>query len=132
MNRLYYLLPLVLITVGCAAPTAPTPTPGPTQPFDPVGHWKLLHTDGTIFYITLNPDGTGLSFWEKAEGTPGTWRFDGERLVCTWKDKWTDIIFKEGDSFVKIAYKDRKPEGPPDNRNKAEKVDKIPPKPDVK
>lgn len=101
------------------------------MPFDPVGHWKLAHTDKTLFYITLNADGTGFSYWES--GSPGNWKFQGDRLVCTWKDGWTDIIFKEGDGFKKFGYEPgKKPEGPPTNTTKAEKVDVIPPKADVR
>lgn len=130
MTRLAWLLLVAVPALGCA-PAPPAKTAEQPPPFDPLGHWKLAHTDGTIFYITLKPDGSGHSYW--MNGSPGTWKFDGDRLVCSWDDGWTDIIFKEGDGFKKIAYEPgRKPEGKPTNTTKAEKVDVIPPKPDVR
>ncbi|MBY0526439.1 MAG: hypothetical protein K2R98_23800 [Gemmataceae bacterium] len=108
---------LLLVVCGCSGK--------PAAPFDPVGHWKLLHTDGKPFYITVKSDGTGTSTW--GEGATGTWKFEGERLVLTWTDGWTDVITKDGDGFKKIAYEPgRKPEGAPTNSGKAERIDSIP------
>jgi hypothetical protein len=133
MTRTLYYLPVLLVALGCGSPpTPPSTTAKPQQPFDPVGHWKLVHTDGSLFYITLRADGTGRSHWEK--GSDGKWRFEGDRLICSWEDGWTDVITRQGDGFVKIAYeKGRKPEGTPTNGpNKAEKVDNLPPKIDIR
>ena len=99
---------------------APAWAGGP-YPFEPVGIWKVAHSNGAPFHITARADGSASSDW--GEGEQGRWAFEGARLHFTWSDGWHDFIFRAGDHFAKVAYEPGAPlTGQPSNRTTADKV----------
>ena len=68
------------------------------------GTWNLSDTQGGPYVAILNKDGT-------ASGTHGdsmkhgTWTEENGAAVIHWKTGWTTRIEKQGDGFVKKAYK---------------------------
>jgi hypothetical protein len=81
------------------------------------GVWVVKDSGGKPFEITLSADG-------KATSTPkeGTWKEDGGSAVITWITGWTTKITKQGDHYVKAAFKIGTPlDGPPTNKSDAQK-----------
>jgi hypothetical protein len=84
------------------------------------GVWAVKDTGGKPFEITLSADG-------KAKGThatakEGTWKEEGGSAVITWSTGWTTKITKEGDHYVKAAFKKGEPlTGKPTNTSPATK-----------
>ena len=114
MKRLLSALILALFSLATVA--------GGELPFDPVGTWKVAHTDGVPFYITAHADGSAESTW--GPGEQGSWAFEGERLHFSWTDGWHDFIYREGDGFAKVAFEPGAPlDGPVTNRTTAERVE---------
>ena len=114
MRRLLFFATLMLLSLAASA--------GGEYPFDPVGTWKVAHTDGVPFFITARADGSAASTW--GEGEQGGWTFEGERLHFSWTDGWHDFIYREGDGFAKVAFEPGAPlSGTPTNRTTAEKVE---------
>lgn len=68
------------------------------------GTWDLSDTQGKPYTAILSKDGT-------ASGTHGdsmkhgTWSQENGAAVIHWKTGWTTRIEKQGDHFVKKAYK---------------------------
>jgi hypothetical protein len=84
------------------------------------GVWAVKDTNGKPFDITLSADGKATSTQEKA--MTGTWKEEGGAAVISWDTGWTTKIAKEGDKFVKTAFKKGAPlDGPPTNTSDAMK-----------
>jgi hypothetical protein len=68
------------------------------------GTWTLNDTSGKPFTAVLSPDG-------KASGTHntsmkyGTWKEENGAAVIHWTTGWTTRIAKDGDKYVKTAFK---------------------------
>lgn len=68
------------------------------------GSWLLKDTNGTPFEITLSKDGT-------ADGTHGDamkhgkWAEADGSAVIHWNTGWITRIAKQGDKYVKTAFK---------------------------
>jgi len=72
------------------------------DPFNPVGRWKIFHTDGAPILVTLYPNHKAESDWQ--EGEKGTWLWIEGRLVMRWKDGWRDLITLREGRFEKLGY----------------------------
>ena len=84
------------------------------------GTWAVKSTQGEPFEITLAADGNAKSTPPAAD--EGTWKEEGGVAVISWKSGWTTKIAKEGDKFVKTAFKKGAPlDGPPTNSSDAVK-----------
>ncbi len=103
-----------LLLAGTAAAQAP--------PFDPVGRWRFLHTDGSPFIGRLAPDQTATSNF--GTGERGIWRWEGNAVRMMYTSGWDDLLVREADGrFVKRAWgpgADRC--GPPTNQGPAERI----------
>lgn len=80
------------------------------------GTWAVKSTDGKPFEITLSADGNATATMENMEGT---WKEEGGNAVISWNTGWTTKIAKEGDHYVKSAFK--KGESEPANTSGAVK-----------
>ena len=79
------------------------------------GVWAVKDTSGKPFEITLGADGKATGTQEKAK--EGTWKEEGGSAVISWTSGWTTKITKEGDHYVKTAFKKGTPlDGPPTNK----------------
>ena len=104
---------IVLLTASLAA----QPT------IDPVGRWKIFHSDGTPIWVEVRPDGTCTSDW--AKGERGRWTLDQGKLLLDWSDGWRDLITVDGQRLRKKGYAPGAPlEGQPSNQTAAYKVKK--------
>lgn len=84
------------------------------------GVWVVKDSSGRQFEITLTADGKATSTQEKAK--EGTWKEEGSSAVISWTTGWTTKITKEGDHYVKTAYKKGAPlDGPPTNKSNVQK-----------
>lgn len=68
------------------------------------GVWTLDDTGGKPFTATLSADGTA-SGTHNTSLKHGTWKEDNGTAVISWTTGWTTIISKQGDKYVKAAYK---------------------------
>ncbi len=85
------------------------------------GSWMLTDTDGKPFEITLNKDGTATGT-HKDTMKQGTWKEEDGAAVIHWNTGWTTRIAKEGDKYVKTAFKPGVPtSGRPANTSEARK-----------
>jgi hypothetical protein len=83
------------------------------------GTWAVKNTEGKPFEITLSADGKAAATMENMEGT---WKEDGGVAVISWTTGWTTKIAKDGDHYVKTAFKKGEPlDGPPANTSDAMK-----------
>ena len=85
------------------------------------GTWAVKrYTKGEPFEITLAADGAAKSTLPEAD--KGTWKEEGGAVVISWGVGWTTKIAKEGDKFVKTAFKKGAAlDGPPTNSSDAVK-----------
>jgi hypothetical protein len=84
------------------------------------GIWVVKDSSGRQFEITLTADGKATSTQEKAK--EGTWKEEDSSAVISWATGWTTKITKEGDHYVKMAYKKGAPlDGPPTNKSDVQK-----------
>jgi hypothetical protein len=84
------------------------------------GTWAVKNTKGEPFEITLAADGGAKSTLPEAD--KGTWKEEGGTVVISWESGWTTKIAKEGDKFVKTAFKKGAAlDGPPTNTSDAVK-----------
>lgn len=84
------------------------------------GTWAVNDTKGRPFEISLAADGKATSTMPQAD--KGTWKEEGGAAVISWDSGWTTKIAKEGDKFVKTAFKKGAPlDGPPTNSSDAVK-----------
>jgi hypothetical protein len=101
------------------------------------GVWAAKDTSGKPFEITLSADGKATHSGEGQalsarealkyalvhfDGPQGTWKEEGGSAVISWTSGWTTKITKEGDRYVKTAFKKGTPlDGPPTNKSDAVK-----------
>jgi hypothetical protein len=84
------------------------------------GVWAVKDSSGKAFEITLSADGKAAGTQAKAK--EGTWKEEGGSAVISWTSGWTSKITKEGDHYVKTAFKKGAPlDGPPTNKSDAVK-----------
>jgi hypothetical protein len=84
------------------------------------GVWSVKDTAGKAFEITLSADGKAKG--NHSEAKEGTWKQEGDSAVITWSTGWTTKITKEGDHYVKAAFKKGEPlTGKPTNTSPATK-----------
>ena len=85
------------------------------------GTWNVKDTGGQPFQIVLSGDGAAKA--TRGEGMTGTWKEEGGSAVITWATGWTTKINKEGDHYVKAAYrKGQSLSAPPANTSDAQKA----------
>jgi hypothetical protein len=85
------------------------------------GVWEVKDTDGHPFEITLSTGGAAKA--SRGEGMTGTWKEEGDSAVITWNTGWTTKITREGDRYVKEAYrKGQSLTAAPANTSDAEKA----------
>lgn len=68
------------------------------------GKWMLNDTNGAPFEITLKKDGTATGT-HKDTMKHGTWKEEDGAAVIHWDTGWTTRIAKDGDKYVKTAFK---------------------------
>jgi hypothetical protein len=68
------------------------------------GSWLLKDTNGDPFEITLSKDGTAAGTHGDAM-KHGTWKEADGAVVISWDTGWTTRIAKQGDKYVKTAFK---------------------------
>jgi hypothetical protein len=61
-----------------------------------VGHWELKDPQGNIYYMTLNPDGSGNTTREGGEF--GKWQFKTDHVEAEWLSKNFKLHFNSGES----------------------------------
>ena len=85
------------------------------------GSWMLNDTNGKPFEITLSKDGTATGT-HKDTMKQGTWKEEDGAAVIHWNTGWTTRIAKEGDKYVKTAFKPGAPlTGTPTNSSEAKR-----------
>lgn len=91
------------------------------SPIEPVGRWKIFHSDGAPIWVEVKADGSCSSDWGKGE--KGRWKLDQGSLLLDWSDGWRDIISVEGKGLKKAGYAPGVPlTGKPSNRTAAYKI----------
>lgn len=89
------------------------------SPFE--GVWKVKDTAGHPFEITLSSGGAAKA--TRGEGMTGTWKEQDDSAVITWNTGWTTKITKQGNQYVKEAYrKGQSLTAAPANTSDAEKT----------
>src|SRR5262249_35127088 len=84
------------------------------------GVWTVKDSTGKPFEITLS--GGGKASTTEAHAGAGTWKEEGGAAVIRWSSGWTTKIAKEGDHYVKTAFKKGAAlDGPPTNSSDAVK-----------
>ncbi|MBE2205898.1 MAG: hypothetical protein IAE94_16330 [Chthoniobacterales bacterium] len=121
MKGLAWLSIVLLLTVGCSKPSAPSAAP-PAQsdagesavveksvgqvPF--VGTWSLSDAQGQLFDLVIFPNGQAVSNWTKgpsgARGQRGFWRREGTRLLVVFHDGWTTLLAEAPEGFVHRGF----------------------------
>lgn len=87
------------------------------------GTWKVKDTAGKAFEITLTSDGSAKAN-RTGDGMTGTWKEEGSAAVITWDTGWTTKLSKDGNKYIKSAFKKGEPvDGKPTNTSIAEKVE---------
>jgi hypothetical protein len=85
------------------------------------GVWRVKDTAGHPFEITLSSGGAAKA--TRGEGMTGTWKEQDDSAVITWSTGWTTKITKQGDQYVKAAYrKGQSLTATPANTSDAEKA----------
>jgi hypothetical protein len=85
------------------------------------GKWKVKDTAGKPFEITLSTSGAAKA--TRGEGMTGTWKEEGNSAVITWNTGWTTKITKDGNRYIKSAYrKGQSLSAAPANTSDAEKT----------
>jgi len=68
------------------------------------GSWILNDTHGSPFEVTLSKDGTASGTHGDAM-KHGTWKETDGAVVIHWNTGWTTRIAKDGNKYVKMAFK---------------------------
>jgi hypothetical protein len=85
---------------------------GPSTGSAWAGTYKTQDTQGGSMEITLNEDGSATAT-RGEEKLEGSWKEEGDSVMITWDDQWTTKIAKDGDKYVKTAYKGGAQDGDP-------------------
>jgi hypothetical protein len=115
-NKAVALLGVVILAFAVASCDAPS---GDADNSAFVGKYMTMDTQGQEMTITLDDDGSA-SGSRAEESLSGSWKEEGNAAVITWSDNWTTKIAKDGDKYMKTAYKDGSQDG---DAVAAEKVD---------
>jgi len=86
---------------------------------DFVGKYETEDTQGKEMTITLDDDGSA-SGSRADESLSGSWKEEGDAAVITWSDEWSTKITKDGDKYMKSAYKGGSQDGAPVGAEKVE------------
>lgn len=85
------------------------------------GSWVLNDSQGNPFEATLSKDGSASGTHGDAM-KHGTWKEKDGAVVIHWNTGWTTRIEKQGDKYVKTAFKPGAPlTGKPTNTSDAQK-----------
>ena len=79
---------VAMLVTGSALAQAPT-----KPPFDPVGRWRMHHTDGSEFAARLAADQTATTNF--GGGERGIWRWEGAKVRVMYTDGWDDLLSLE-------------------------------------
>lgn len=85
---------LALLAVLVAGPAMAQDAPKPA--FDPVGRWKMYHTDGTTFIARLTADQQATTNF--GGGEHGIWRPEGNAIRILYTDGWDDLLVRHSDA----------------------------------
>ena len=85
-----------------------------------LGHWKVMQPQLGVYYMTLNPDGSGSS--TRGGGEIGKWQFKEDHIELEWNPKNLTLYFNPGESAPK-----RNPTLEATGASTAEKVDQVSP-----
>jgi hypothetical protein len=85
-----------------------------------LGHWKVMQPQLGVYYMTLNPDGSGSS--TRGGGEIGKWQFKQDHIELEWNPKNLTLYFNPGESAPK-----RNPTVEASDASTAEKVDQVSP-----
>ncbi|OIQ87419.1 hypothetical protein GALL_307140 [mine drainage metagenome] len=94
-NKVSVLLAVIALFIGFA---------GNALAGDYEGKWILNDTNGAPFEATLSKDGTA-SGTHKDAMKHGTWKEEDGAAVIHWNTGWTTRIAKQGNKYVKSAFK---------------------------
>ncbi|GEM_PF-3019356 len=111
------------LLLGLLAMSASGWTQQPTpHPFDPVGRWRFVHTDGKPFNARLMPDQSATT--DFGAGERGIWRWEGQAVRVMYTDGWDDLLsLAPGGGYVKAGWApDADRCAAPSNRAAAEKL----------
>lgn len=64
------------------------------------GVWHYKNKENQSIKVTLYPDGSALG----SDRSIGQWYFTHGGLYIVWTDGWTDMIEKDGSSFIKYGF----------------------------
>ncbi len=86
------------------------------------GRWELKDSSGHPFEVWLHRDGTADGTHAKAM-KHGTWSEQAGAAVIHWSTGWTTRIARDGQSYVKTAYRPgTTPADKPTNRSDAKRL----------
>lgn len=87
-----------------------------------IGTWQVYSAiKETIFYITLNPEGTASR--SNDPEVMGVWRYINGQVWIVWDDGWRESLELNGDTVVKLGWPPTlNREDPPFARSEAKKV----------
>lgn len=86
-----------------------------------IGVWEVADSQGKTFRITLMAGGNAVSDWGTRE--IGTWKVEGMKCICRWKDGWVDVLVKDELGYYKLGYEPGKSlSEKPSNRTFARKL----------
>ena len=68
------------------------------------GSWELNDSNGKPFEVTLSEDGTATGTHNDSM-KDGTWKEEDGAAVIHWNTGWTTRIAKQGNKYVKTAFK---------------------------
>jgi hypothetical protein len=85
------------------------------------GTWVLEDTKGDPFEIQLKEDGSATGTHDE-DMKYGSWEKKDEKVFIYWGTGWITVIGKQGDNFIKEAFKPGDSlEGKPTNTSSARK-----------
>ena len=90
---------------------------------DWAGKYMTEDTKGNEMRITLTGDGAAKGL-KHGKTLDGTWTNEGAAAVIKWSTGWTTKLSKDGDTYIKSAYRPGTPiEDGPTHKGPAEKIE---------
>src|SRR5215813_3374045 len=89
LRHFFAFLGIFLLLAGCSKKEASLPS---KEGY--VGSWKLTDPGGQVYYMTLNPDGSGKTTREGGEF--GKWTFRQDHIETEWIPKNFKLYFDAG------------------------------------
>lgn len=99
MTAKFYKIPTLLTAIVLFAGISSSVLAGEYE-----GSWLLKDTHGGSFEATLNSDGTASGTHGDAM-KHGSWTETDRAVIIHWNTGWTTRIAKQGDHYVKTAFK---------------------------